>query len=59
MLAHVRGAETVRGRIEELALGRRFDVVLLASHLINADDAGLARDTGAGVSRSCGGRSGG
>jgi SAM-dependent methyltransferase len=38
MLAHVRGAETVHARIEELALGRRFDVVLLASHLINTDD---------------------
>jgi SAM-dependent methyltransferase len=38
MLAHVRGAETVCARIEELALDRRFDVVLLASHLINADD---------------------
>jgi len=38
MLAHVRDAETVRTRIEDLALGRRFDVVLLASHLINTDD---------------------
>jgi SAM-dependent methyltransferase len=38
MLAHVRGAETVPARIEELALGRRFDAVLLASHLINTDD---------------------
>ena len=38
MLAHVRGAETVRARIEDLALGRRFDVVLLASHLINTDN---------------------
>ena len=38
MLAHVRGAKTVHARIEKLALGRRFDVVLLASHLINADD---------------------
>jgi SAM-dependent methyltransferase len=38
MLAHVHGAETVCARIEELALGRRFDVVLLGSHLINADD---------------------
>src|SRR5712691_871386 len=28
--AHVRGAETVCARIEDLALGRRFDVVLLA-----------------------------
>jgi len=38
MLAHVRDAETVRARIEDLALGRRFDVVLLASHLISTDD---------------------
>ena len=38
MLAHVRGAETVRARIQDLDLGRRFGVVLLASHLINADD---------------------
>jgi SAM-dependent methyltransferase len=38
MLDHVRGAETVCARIEDLALGRHFDVVLLASHLINADD---------------------
>jgi SAM-dependent methyltransferase len=38
MLAHVRGAETVRARIQDLSLGRRFDAVLLASHLINADD---------------------
>jgi len=35
MLAHVRDAEKVCARIEHLALGRRFDVVLLASHLIN------------------------
>jgi SAM-dependent methyltransferase len=38
MLAHVRDADTVCARIEELALGRRFDAVLLASHLINTDD---------------------
>jgi 2-polyprenyl-3-methyl-5-hydroxy-6-metoxy-1,4-benzoquinol methylase len=38
MLARVQGAETVCARIEELSLGRRFDAVLLASHLINADD---------------------
>jgi SAM-dependent methyltransferase len=38
MLAHVHGAEAVCARIEDLALGRRFDVVLLASHLINTDD---------------------
>jgi len=38
MLAHVRGAETVCARIQDLSLGRRFGVVLLASHLINTDD---------------------
>jgi SAM-dependent methyltransferase len=37
MLAHVREAETVRARIQDLSLGRRFGAVLLASHLINAD----------------------
>src|ERR1700691_325607 len=37
MLAYVLDAETVCSRIEDLALGRRFDAVLLASHLINAD----------------------
>jgi SAM-dependent methyltransferase len=40
MLAHVEGAETVQAAIEGLDLGRRFDCVLLASHLVNtADDA--------------------
>ena len=38
MLARVRGAETVCARIQNLSLGRRFGAVLLASHLINADD---------------------
>jgi SAM-dependent methyltransferase len=38
MLAHVHGAETVCARIEDLALGRCFDAVLLASNLINAPD---------------------
>jgi SAM-dependent methyltransferase len=38
MLAHVRDAETVQARIEDLTLDRRFDAVLLASHLINADE---------------------
>jgi SAM-dependent methyltransferase len=37
MLAYVRDAETVCSRIEDLALGRSFDAVLLASHLINAN----------------------
>jgi SAM-dependent methyltransferase len=38
MLAHVRGAETVCAPIQGLSLGRRFDAVLLASHLINVPD---------------------
>lgn len=38
MLAHVRGAETVLARIEELDLGRRFAAVVLASHFINTPD---------------------
>lgn len=38
MLAHVRGAETVRADIEGLDLGRRFGCVLLASQLVNVDD---------------------
>jgi SAM-dependent methyltransferase len=41
MLARVTEAETVCSSIQDLSLGRRFDVVLLASHLINhpEDDA--------------------
>jgi SAM-dependent methyltransferase len=38
MLAHVLGAETVLSRIEELELNRRFQCVLLASHLVNAEE---------------------
>jgi SAM-dependent methyltransferase len=41
MLAHVRGAETVRARIQDLALGRRFEAVLLASFLVNTPDRAL------------------
>jgi SAM-dependent methyltransferase len=41
MLAHIRAAERVRARIQDLALGRTFDVVLLASHLLNVPDAGI------------------
>ena len=37
MLALVRDAEKVQARIEGLELGRRFDAVLLASNLINAE----------------------
>lgn len=40
MLAHVRGAETVQAEIAGLDLGRRFDVVLMASHLVNTPDDG-------------------
>ncbi|KDN17927.1 class I SAM-dependent methyltransferase [Amycolatopsis rifamycinica] len=36
MLGHVR-AETVCARIGDLRLGREFDVVLLASHLVNTE----------------------
>lgn len=36
MLAHVEGAERRLGRIESLDLGRRFDAVLLCSHLVNS-----------------------
>ncbi|MBN6055730.1 hypothetical protein JYK22_27610, partial [Nonomuraea sp. RK-328] len=35
----VRGARTVRARIDELRLERRFDTVLLASHLVQTADA--------------------
>jgi SAM-dependent methyltransferase len=37
MLAYVRDAEKVQARIEGLELGRRFDAVLLASNLVNAE----------------------
>ena len=43
MLARIRGAETVPAPIQGLDLGRRFDAVLLASHLVNTDDDRLRR----------------
>jgi SAM-dependent methyltransferase len=43
MLARVRGAETVRARIQELDLGRRFDAVLLASFLVNTAERDVRR----------------
>jgi SAM-dependent methyltransferase len=43
MLARVRGAETVLAAIEDLSLGRLFDVALLASHLINVPDDATRR----------------
>ena len=41
MLARVRGAETVRASIQQLHLGRRFEVVLLASFVVNTPDREL------------------
>ena len=38
MLACVRGAQTVRSEVADLDLGRSFDVVLMASHLVNTPD---------------------
>ena len=38
MLDRITGAETVHSTIEMLQLGRRFDVVVLGSHLINVPD---------------------
>ncbi|HZD71250.1 MAG TPA: class I SAM-dependent methyltransferase [Actinomycetes bacterium] len=43
MLERINGAETVRGRIETLDLGRRFDAVVLASHFVNAPKQELRR----------------
>jgi SAM-dependent methyltransferase len=43
MLARIHDAQTVCSPIETLDLGRRFDVVLLASQLVNAPDDGLRR----------------
>ncbi|MER8118484.1 methyltransferase domain-containing protein [Streptomyces sp. SID8366] len=43
MLAHIKGAETIESRIEDLKLARRFDVVLLMSHLIEKPDIEQAR----------------
>lgn len=38
MLERIHGVRTVLGRIETLDLGRRFDAVLLASHLVNVPE---------------------
>jgi SAM-dependent methyltransferase len=44
MLAHLEpGVTAVRARIDGLALGRRFEVVVLASHLVNTADEALRR----------------
>ncbi|MDV9177161.1 class I SAM-dependent methyltransferase [Streptomyces sp. W16] len=38
MLSHIHQAETICSTIESLRLDRQFDVVLLASHLVNVPD---------------------
>ncbi|MFF0866725.1 class I SAM-dependent methyltransferase [Nonomuraea sp. NPDC003560] len=43
MLAHVRGAETVHARLQDLRLDRRFDTVTLASQLVNVVDVEVRR----------------
>ena len=43
MLMHVREARSVCSRIEDLALDRRFDLVVLGSHLVNTADDELRR----------------
>jgi SAM-dependent methyltransferase len=49
MLAHVRGAQAVRSRIEDLDLGRTFSCVLLMSSLVNAASVTIRR----GLLRAC------
>ena len=43
MLRHIHGAETVQADIETLELGRRFPVVLLASHFVNVPEVASRR----------------
>ena len=43
MLACINNSETIESRIEDLALDRRFDVVLLMSHLIEKPDIEQSR----------------
>ncbi|WP_327694164.1 class I SAM-dependent methyltransferase [Streptomyces sp. NBC_00459] len=49
MLERVRGARTIRSPIEDLDLGEKFDVVLLASFLVHAGDVEVRR----GLLRTC------
>ena len=51
MLAHITTARTVCSRIQDLALDERFDVVLLASHLINVPGDQERRDLLAACAR--------
>ncbi|WP_217140511.1 bifunctional 2-polyprenyl-6-hydroxyphenol methylase/3-demethylubiquinol 3-O-methyltransferase UbiG [Streptomyces sp. AC627_RSS907] len=43
MLEHVRGARTIRSPIEDLDLGERYDVVVLASFLVHTGDVEVRR----------------
>ncbi|MER7840473.1 class I SAM-dependent methyltransferase [Streptomyces sp. NPDC096040] len=49
MLERVRGARTIRSTIEGLDLGEKFDVVMLASFLVNTGDVEVRR----GMLRTC------
>jgi SAM-dependent methyltransferase len=49
MLERVRGARTICSAIEDLDLGERFDVVLLASFLVHSGDVEVRR----GLLRTC------
>lgn len=49
MLERVRGARTIRGSIEGLDLGEKFDVVMLASFLVNTGDVEVRQ----GMLRTC------
>ncbi|GAA2192615.1 class I SAM-dependent methyltransferase [Streptomyces bangladeshensis] len=49
MLARIRGARTICDSIENLDLGERFDVVMLASFLVHAGDEEVRR----GMLRTC------
>jgi SAM-dependent methyltransferase len=55
MLDHIAGAERVCARIEGLDLGRRFDAVVLASHLINTPDDEQRHAFAAACARHVGG----
>ncbi|WP_043617069.1 class I SAM-dependent methyltransferase [Nonomuraea candida] len=51
MLARVRGARTVRARVQDLRLGERFDTVMLASQLVNTADESHRQDLLAACAR--------
>ncbi|MES4888590.1 class I SAM-dependent methyltransferase [Streptomyces sp. NPDC096012] len=49
MLARVHGARTICGAVEDLHLGEKFDVVMLASFLVHSGDEQVRR----GMLRTC------